>query len=432
MPALDEATAAMTKAGDALAAGQTAPALTAQRDALIAMSRAIELFLQLRQLIDVTLGEEREVVKALTPPAEGAAAMTAAERAKVVGEGTTRNRDRLLRMQGLIAAEKANAIAQAEAQAQQAAQGGQGGQPPAADPNAGALYDQLEALRAQAATALDEVAAVAAGGKGAALTSAQTGEARLVEMQKLLFSVIEHLQELIREQGETRDQTAKTELEDDAGRVPLLPGLIQRQGEHAQMADAIAQALARQADAASQGGGGGGATGGAVTPQAMAEAAGEVRNGRTSMQNAGDTLTKARDQSGAMSYNLQPVLEDQQQAKEHLENALRLLAPPKQQNGGDNDQDSKGGDQKSDPSKQDPSKQDPQKQDPQKPDPQQDQQGDPQQDQQGDPQQQTPDQKQSADDAERRLQRVREREAQRQREQQQRQRPANEPVERDW
>lgn len=394
MPPLEEATTAMTRASDALGAGDAAKAFTAQRDALIAMSRAIELFLELRKLVDVTLAEQRAVVTALTPPAAGAEAMSAAERAKIVGEGTKRNQDRLLRMQGLIVAEKEKLAAQAAAAAAQAQQQGGAAEADPQAQQAAALYEQLEALRAQAATAADEVAAVAAGGKGAALASAQTAEAKLAEMQKLMFSVLEHLQELIREQGETRDQTAKAELEDDAGRAPLLPGLIQRQGEHASMADAIAQALAAQADAAAQGGAQ--PQPGQPTPQAFAEAAGEVRNARTAMQDSSDTLAKARDNAGAMSYNLQPVLEDQQTAKDHLENALRLLSPPKQQDG----------DQKQD--------QDQQKQD------QQDQQ------QQAQPSDQSP------EDAERRLQRVREREAQRQREQQERQRPSTEPVERDW
>ncbi len=430
MPALDEATAAMIRASDALGAGDAAKALVAQRDALMAMSRAIELFLQLRQLIDVTLGEDREVVAALTPPADGKPTMTAAERAKIVGEGTTRNRDRLVRMQGLIAAEKAKAAAQAAQAAPGAngAPGASGGDAQAAQ--ATALYDQLEALRAQAATALDDLAAVAAGGKGApALDSAKTAEAKLVEMQKLLFSVIEHLQELVRQQGETRDQTAKAELEDDAARAPLWPGLIQRQGQHAQMADAIAQALAQQADAAGQGGGQAGGGQGQPSPQAFAEAAGEVRNARTSMQDAGDSLTKAKDQSAAMSYNLQPVLEDQKQAKEHLESALRLLQPPQQQ--GDQDpEDNKDQKDQQDPKDQK-GQQDPKDQKGQQPqDPKDSKDPQDQQDQQQ--QGQPSDQPQSADEAERRLQRVREREAQRQREQQERQRFPNEPVERDW
>ncbi len=424
MPALDEATAAMTRANDALGAGDPAKALVAQRDALMAMSRAIELFLQLRQLIDMTLAEDRDVVAALTPAIDGKATMSAAERAKVVGEGTTRNRDRLARMQGLIAAEKTKAG--------QGAPGGQGGQ--GADPHAAqatALYDQLEGLRAQALAALDELGQVAAGGKGGpALDSAKTAEATLVEMQKLLFSVIEHLQELVREQGETRDQTAKTELEDDAGRVPLWPGLIQREGQHAQMADAIAQALAKQADAGSQGGAQAGGGQGQPSPQAFAEAAGEVRNARTAMQDASDSLTKARDQAAAMSYNLQPVLEDEKQAKEHLESALRLLQPPQQQ--GDKDsKDQKPGDKDSKDQK--PGDQDQKPGDKDQQDQQQQSSKDPQPPKDGQAQQgQEADKPQSADEAERRLQRVREREAQRQREQQERQRFPTEPVERDW
>ncbi|HVV83300.1 MAG TPA: DUF4175 family protein [Kofleriaceae bacterium] len=448
MPALDDAMAAMTRATDALGAGDPAKALDAQRDALLAMSRAIELFLQLRKLVDVALAEQQDIVNALTPAADGKETMSAADREKAVTEGTARNKDRLARMQGLIAAEKAKLAAEAQAGGQGAgganSAGGAGGQ--GADQKAAqatALYDQLESLRSQAAMAVDDLATVAAGGKGApALDSAKTAQDRLAEMQKLMFSVLEHLQELIRDQGETRDQTAKMELEDDAGRLPLLPGLIEREGKHAQMADAIAQALAQQADAASQGGAQGGPPGGddQPSPQAFSEAAGEVRNARTSMQDASDGLSKAKEVSATMSYNLQPVLEAEKQAKEHLENALRLLTPPPKQQDGDQQKDQK--DQKQGQGQQGQQQQDQQQQDQQQQQNQQDQQQQDQQQGQQDQQQQDqqqqqqqgqkPDQQQSADEAERRLQQVREREAQRQRDQQQRQRLSPEPVERDW
>ena len=387
MPSIDEASTQMKRAADALAASDVPAGGTAAQAALVALSNAIEQFLALRQLIDVALAEQHGVVAAITPPAAGAPAeaptMTAAERAKVVGDGVTKNRARLARMQGLLADELAKATAAPPADP------GAQGQAPAPDPQqveqTKQMFAQAEQLRAEADAALVALAAVAGGGKGApALDSARLAETKLTELQKLFFSVIEHLQELIRAQGETRDDTATAQTEDDAGRAQRLPGIITRQSEHGQMAEAIAQALAKQADAAAQQGGQPGAQpAGGPTPEALGQAATDVRTALSSMQDATTTLTTARDQAQQLSYDIGPAIESQKTALEHLDAALRLLQPP--------------------PPPQDQQKQDQQKQD----------------------------QQQSADQQ---LQRVREREAERQREKQERERQAGgtDPVDKDW
>jgi hypothetical protein len=237
--------------------------------------------------------------------------------------------------------------------------------------------------------------AVAAGGKGApALESATEADVKLVELQKLFFSVIEYLKELVEQQGLTRDQTAKAQAEDDISRQPMLPGITERERGHAGMADGIAKALAEQADAAAAQASAQapGEAAGDQNPQAIREAAGEVRNALTAMQDAVATLVKAADTSQKISFDLQPGLDQQKSAIEHLENALRLLQPPKQQK------------------------------------PQDSQDKNDQKDQQ---QQQQKQQEQSAEDAQRRLQQVREREAQRDRERRQQPQPSD-PVDKDW
>jgi len=413
MPAIEEASTAMKRASDALSAEDVPGGTVAAHDSLLALARAIEQFLALRQLIDVALADQHGVVAAITPPAADAPppdgkAMTTADRAKLVSDGVGKNRARLARMQAMIADELAKATAAPAEPAPPA-------QPGAPDPAAEAeqakqLYAQAEALRVEADAALVALATVAAGGKGPpALESAQLAQRKLVEMQKLFFSVVEHLKELIRQQGETRDDTATAQAEDDAGRAQRLPDLIGREDGHAQLAEAIASALAAQADAANQQQGnpqpgnpqpgnpqqGQPQQGGGPSPQALGQAAGEVRSGLASMQDASTTLTQARDQAQQMSYDIGPALEAQKTALEHLENALRLLTPPP--------------------------KPDPQKPDQQKPDQQQ-------QDQQKQDQQQQQ-QQQSADEQ---LRQVREREAQREREKRERAPGGNDPVDKDW
>ena len=261
------------------------------------------------------------------------------------------------------------------------------------------MYDRAETLRGEALAALAALRTVGEGGKGPpALESAQTAEAKLVELQRLFFSVPEHLKQLIRDQGETADRTAEAVAMDDLARRPALPPLVQREREHEQLGDAIAQAIAAQADAAAQQAQQ--AQPGQPAPQAnpnLQEAAREVRNAVVSMQDAAETLGKAADPSATMSFDLSPVQDAQKTAIEHLENALRLLQPPKQQQ---DDGKGQGQDQ-------------PQPQDPK-------------------PGQGQPDPSQTKEDAERRLQQVREREAQRQRERKERQRMAPEPVDKDW
>jgi hypothetical protein len=389
LPEIEAASAHMMRAAEALRTGDVKAGAAAEREALQALARAIEQFLELRGLVDISLAEQRPVVAAVTPPAAGAEAetMTAAQRDRIVRDGAARNRDRLRRMQQMIADELAKAPPGDEQQQQEARE----------------LYDRAETLRAEAEAALDQLLVVAGGGKGPpALASATTAQQKLEEMQRLFFSVIEHLKQLIREQGETRDRTNDAVTLDDLSRKPLLPVLGEREGGHAKMADAIAQALAAQADAAAQQAQQAqGQPASGPNPGAYKEAAGEVRNALTSMQDAIETLAKAADPSATMSFDLSPALGSQQQAIDHLENALRLLQPPPKKN-----------DQQQDQQQQDQQQQD--------------------QQQQGQQDQQQQQQQQSKDDAEKRLQQVREREAQRQRERREQQRLAPDPVDKDW
>jgi hypothetical protein len=378
VPDLDLASGSMQGARDRLTSNDLAGATAAQEAALMALSRAIEQFVDLRQAIDLTWGEQAKVVALMSGEGE------AKDRAKEVREGVARNVGRMSLIEGLIQDEKDAAVKQAEAAKQQ-------------DPNAAApdtqLFDQAETLRAEAAALIAQLAA--GKGKGAPLDTAKAAQAKLDELRRLFFSIIEHLQELIRQQGETRDDTATAAGLDDVGRAPLLPGLTQRQGEHRGMGQAIADALAQQADQLAQ----------QPDPQQpdlgqrMGQAAEEVRGALGEMDAASGELAKAASPDLTASLDMTPALDAQKSAIEHLEAALALLQPPQQQ----------------------------QQQDQQQQDQNQDQQQ--QQEQQQQQQQQQQDQQQSA---ERRRERVREQEAQRRREREQQQRIESDPVDKDW
>ena len=384
---------AMAQARQALAEGRTKPAVEHERAALVALARAIEEFADLKQTIELAHGEQEQLLALLSPEAQ--AQLPAQERAAETRAGLARNVERVRRLEGLIA-DEVTKLAEEEQKlaAQPPAQPPQGGAAPA--PDAGeAAKQQLEAakqrlelaesLRAQALAALGDLEKALAGQDPT--PPARTAKERIEELRKLFFSVIEHLQQLLRDQAETRDQTSAATADDDLTRAPKLPGLLARQEQHAGMAKAITEALAQQADAAAKAPAQ--AAQGGPDAKSLSAAADEVRLAQGALADTKVALEKVRD-AKASSESLAPAIAAQTTTLEHLENALRLLQPPPKQ-GGDKD----------------PQQQDPQQQDqPQKPQ---------------DPQRQQSDAGQ----------RAREQDAEQQRKRRE-QEAGTEPVEKDW
>jgi len=320
VPFVVEASTAMDRARQTLSGNQLKPAIDHERAALVALSAAIEQFADLKQTVELAYGDHHQLVTMLGP--EAAKQMKADERAKETRDALGRNIARMPRLKELIAEEVAGLQ----------------------DPPADTPPDKLEAakqainqqrqmlaraeeLRGQAQTALDLLAKAFTANTDP-LPPANDADAKLTELRKLLFSVIEHLQQLIRDQGETRDQTSATQAMDPLAQQPKLPGLAGKQGAHGEMAKAITDALAAQADAASkapaqpqQGG---------PDPKTLSAAAAEVRLAQSEMGDADRTLIKARDAT-TKSESLEPAVKSQAKAIEHLEAALRLLQPPQDQ-----------------------------------------------------------------------------------------------------
>src|SRR6185369_11838343 len=113
------------------------------------------------------------------------------------------------------------------------------------------MLAQAETLRGEAEKLIGQLGGAIKANKDP-LTPAKAADAKLDELRRLFFSVIEHLQDLIRQQGETKDQTAKAHTADDETRAHKLPGIAQREDQHGQLAKAITDALAAQADAANK------------------------------------------------------------------------------------------------------------------------------------------------------------------------------------
>ncbi len=338
LPAVGEASAAMERARAALAEPKLAVAIDEERAALEALARAIEQFADLKQTIELAYADQKQLVTLLAPEAEKQ--LPADKRATDTRDALARNLARMPRLKELIADEVTALEAEVEssgAAAQPAPTPGAGSGSAGAPDPAQQAAEQLaqnkqrltraEELRGQAQAALDQLGTALARGPDPRVPAAD-GEAKLAELRRLFFSVIEHLQQLIRDQGETRDQTTSVDGMDPFGREAKLPGLIGRQTGHGEMATSITDALAAQADAAAQQKGP--PPQGAPDPKALSAAAAEVRLAQGEMSDADRVLARARDAT-TTSERLLPATESQARAIEHLEAALRLLQPPQKQ-----------------------------------------------------------------------------------------------------
>jgi hypothetical protein len=380
--------------------GDVESAAELEKQAAESLLEAVELFADIRTLIELAYQSNGEAVALLTPVEAGSplSELSTAERARTVGERTAKTHARLGRLDALLAEELA-AVEKA-IQAQQAQAQGQG-QPQAGQAQQGEAEKQrvqrARELRSQAADAITRLQAALDKRSGDALAIAQEAQNHIEELRRLYFSIVEHLKELHQRQSETRDRTAEADAGDDPGKAPAAAELETRERNHVATGEAIAKALEAQADAAGQ----------AQDPKAaeqaerLGKAAGEVRKALMAMDDAATALATAKEEAKAASVSLQPIVGHEQTAIDHLAEAIKLLQPPKQQDQQDQQQDQKQQDQKQ----------------------KQEQSG------QGQKQPQPKDQKLSQQEAQRRLQAIREREAERRKKHKQ---APNDPVEKDW
>lgn len=372
-PLLERGLAAMRGAIRALESDDPASAAAEQTHAIEQLRQAIELFAGAKELIELAHAEQVRLVALLTPgstPAEGE--RDVAERAEAVFAATSGNQRRLRQLEGLLQEELAQPAGSEEGeenaeQAQQAAE---------------QRHAQAEALRQRAATALDALAGsirgmatgdAASSDPQAARGTAGDGLEALEELRRLFFTLVEHIHALHGDQAETHDRTATLQFESTASAeddfAARIGAAASRQTQHGQVGDALAAALAQQADAASAEAVAppaapapspaapgaaqspdsasqappGGQADAQETAQRLAEAAKEVRQAAGRMARATATLDDAAVRAATMSPELEPALEDQLAALDHLQNALQALQPPSGQedrgdDGGQSDQ----------------------------------------------------------------------------------------------
>ncbi len=343
-PFVTEASAAMERAQHQLADGKLDDAGETERDSVIAIGEAVEEFADLKQTIELAANTQKDLTALVTP---GATQLEPKERAEQAKQDLARNLARLPKIKTLLAEQAAKIDAeqkQAEQKAVAPAQAAQGsGAPPPPSPSPDDIKKQFDGLRQQLADAeplrADAEKAIAELQTAIAkntdpLAPAKTAEAKLDELRELFFNLIEHLQDLIRKQGETRDQTTTANGDDDFTRAPKLPGLVTSEDEHAQMAKAIHDVLAKQADAAGKKAGAqppGPHAQQGPDPKTLAAAADEVQLAQNSMADAKTGLGKAQAATN-QSVSLKPAVDAEAKAIEHLQSALKLLQPPSKNN----------------------------------------------------------------------------------------------------
>ena len=309
IPHVREALDAMRSALSAFGGSAVADAAREGAHAVVALSRAIERFAGLRELIEIAYADQARAVALLGAEEEE---VPAALRERVARAAVEENRERLQRMEDMLLEILAREDAAAEEQ----------------------RVDLAETLRKEALEALD-AASGALASSGEAIAPAALALDRLEALRRLFFTLVEHLQQLLAEQTDTHDQTATAQVEPKDG-LPL--GLVaERQADHARTAEALGEALAAQTDAAR-------AALQSEAGEGIAEATREVRAGTARMRAAAATVSAAEETSQNMSPHLEPALDDQVAAIGHLENAIRLLRPPSPE-----DQDSGGEQQQQQP-----------------------------------------------------------------------------------
>ena len=357
-PLLERGLAAMRSAIRALESDDPGTAAPEQTHALEQLGRAIELFAGAKELIELAYAGQLRLVGLLTPDAASesdapeADAPNVAERTEAVFAATTGNQRRLQRLEGLLR--------------QELIETSDGGEDEAADEQAQQAAEQrhaqAEALRQRALSALDALAGNIRGiGDGdaapsdpeAARGAAGEGLEALEELRRLFFTLVEYVQALHGDQAETHDRTATLQFESTASAeddfAARVSAAASRQTQHGHLGDALAAALAQQADAASAEATGAPPATPAVPDAAneeaaaaagaemqenaerLAEAAKEVRQAAGRMARATATLDDAAVRAETMSPELEPALEDQLAALDHLQNALEALSPPREQ-----------------------------------------------------------------------------------------------------
>ena len=341
LPLIDEAADAMQRATQAIERSDFQDSVKQGSEAIQKLSLAMERFADLKHLIELAYASQENMDPVIRGELEGNESLRSrSQQRQILKPMLETNIDRLARLSNLLAKESAKMN-------QQAMQGAQNGQQVSEEQQQQMqqLFETAENLRKQALDAenrllqkvteptpegaenIDETAVPSSLNDatwGDLAGDAETAKQSLEQLRILFFTVVEHIQELLKQQSATLDKTTDVSTADASELDIKLPPVIDRERMHELTAEKLSEVLTKQAESLQnqpqqQGG---------QNPADMAkrytEAASELQVAATAMRQAQSDL-----QNEERLFT--ESIEQQNTAIEHIQKALEILQPPQQQ-----------------------------------------------------------------------------------------------------
>lgn len=354
LPLIREAETLMMRANRAISEDDVSSALNHGLAASQQLALAMERFADLKHLIEIAYRTQQGVSAIVngTLGGETPEYMTRVQQREAILPNLQTNIERSARLSNLLAKEAAKRSAEATKAAQQNSGDSQAQEE--ADKMAAQmqqLFEEAERLRSESSAAMERMVAVAQGldvsdpnnqvvpsdASGAVWEAMseddKAAQANLEQLRMLFFTIVEHVEELLRQQTATWDETTDVSLAPSEEQAAKLPPVIDRQRMHELTAVQLSRALSEQSEKmqaqASQGGGQGGAP---SAGQSMGEMAQRYRQAASELDVAATSMRQAQTDLQNASRLFSEALTQQKEATEHIENALELLKPPQQQN----------------------------------------------------------------------------------------------------
>ena len=415
LPLIEEAASLMQKVTQNLETSDYKESIKNASMSLEKLALAMERFADLKHLVELTYAShlQLEPVVRGEVPGDATTLLSRAQQREMLSAGLAINRDRIERLSTLLSKEAAKAN-----------QGQPGQQPPSEEQLAQIqkVFEQAEILRKTASDAMDGMIQTVST-PAVKVSDAQDADGAvevdetivpqsldesvwseltedneiakksLEQLRIIFFTVIEHIQELYKQQTETMDRTTDAASGTDEEKAMKVPPVIERQHTHEAMSGELAEILKKQAEEIEQQGAGQPQQQGGPDPAEMAQ---RYREASSELQAAATVMRQVQTDLSASEPMFTESIEEQKTALEHIAKALELLQPPQQQQQ------------------------------------QQQQQNQDQQDQQDQAQQQQQQQKMSKEQAEKKAQQIRERDRERRKNREAKQAAGMKTVEKDW
>ncbi len=332
LPALQLAASAERAAATYLGSEQLGDAVTSQVEGLEALIAAREYFLDIKGLIEVLYAAQVQLQQVLAAPGEAEIEVPLADRIASGLPLQDKDIQRAERLKTMLsdslaelpaAAEPDPASAPAEPSADQAER--------QRLEMAVTLTDQalqhMEATR----TLLEQTTTLDEEDIPALMEGANAGVDRSIELieqlRQLFFTLIEHLKETARRQGELYDDTTETAALTAAQETVVAP-LAERQERLSAISNQIAAALAEQSTADPQAQQGGGA---APDPEQLRQMQEQFARAAELVYSAAGEMDEASVDLTAVTPEFDAIGTHQRTALEQLVEAIQLLQPPQQQ-----------------------------------------------------------------------------------------------------